>query len=53
MRDDGHVVGLAEVGDLLGGGDAADAVHVELRDVEGLQVERLAEAVQRELVLAA
>jgi hypothetical protein len=53
VGDDRHVVGLAEVGDLLGRGDAAHAVDVELHDVEGAQVERLAEAVERVLVLSA
>jgi hypothetical protein len=42
MRDDQNVVRLAHVCDLLGGGDAANAIDIELGDIEGLEVEGVA-----------
>src|SRR5262249_30712659 len=53
MRDDQNVVRLAHVCDLLGGGDAANAIDIELGDIEGLEVEGVAEAVDRVFVFAA
>jgi len=53
MRDDQNVVRLAHVCDLLGGGDAVNAIDIELGDIEGLEVEGVAEAVDRVFVFAA
>ena len=46
-------VGLGQGRDLARLGEAADAVGVELDVVDGARLQQLAEAVQRELVLAA
>ena len=53
MRHDRHLVGLGQRRDLAGLRDAADAVGVELDDVERARLEQVAELVQREGVLAA
>ena len=53
VGNDRDVVRLAEIGDLLRRGDAADPVDVELGDVDGPRVDELAEAVERVFVLAA
>ena len=53
VRNDRHLEGLGQGGDLARLADAADAVGVELDVVERIGLEQLAEAEDGELVLAA